>query len=189
MKKTLITLAVIVAIIALVAGPLVNSYNKLVKLNESINAAWAQVDNQLQRRADLIPNLVATVKGYAAHEAGVFQAVSDARARLAGVPAGDVAAREAAETQMTGALSRLLAISEAYPQLKADTQFTGLRDSLEGTETRIATERMRYNEAVQSYNLTLRQFPMNVFGRIFGFSVKPYFQAQPGAQNVPKVNF
>jgi LemA protein len=191
MKNLVIGLVVVALLAAIIGGPLVSSYNKLVKMTEDINASWAQINAQLQRRYDLIPNLVNTVKGYAAHETAVFTAVSEARAKLAGSMAQgtSVEARSAAEQQMSGALGRLIAISEAYPELKADTQFRALMDELSGTENRITTARLRYNETVQTYNQTLKQFPMVVFGKMFGFSEKPYFQSQPGAQDVPKVNF
>jgi LemA protein len=191
MKNLVIVLVVLVVVAGLLAGPLVSSYNKLVPMNEEINAAWAQINTQLQRRYDLIPNLVNTVKGYAAHETAVFTAVSEARAKLAGSmsPTTSIEARSAAEQQMSGALSRLIAIAEAYPELKADTQFRALMDELTGTENRIATARLRYNQTVQNYNQTLKQFPMVIFGKMLGFSEKPYFQSQPGAQDAPKVNF
>lgn len=162
-------------------------YNTMVREQESIDAAWAQVENQLQRRNDLIPNLVETTKGYASHEKEVFQSVSDARARLIG--AKGRADTIEASNQLSGALSRLLAISEAYPQLKADTQFTRLSDELAGTENRIATERRRYNEAVRAYNTTVKSFPRNLFAALFGFEPAEYFEAPKEAQAVPKVGF
>ena len=163
------------------------SYNRLVKLREAIDGAWAQVENQLQRRNDLIPNLVETVKGYAAHEEGVYKDIADARSRL-------LAARSPEETiqaanQQTGALGRLLAVVENYPQLRANEQFNRLMDELSGTENRIAVERMRYNEAVQAYNTSRRQFPANITNRIFSFKDYPFFEAPEAAKEVPKVNF
>jgi len=163
------------------------SYNRFTSQEEAIKAQWSQVENQLQRRNDLIPNLVETVKGYAAHEQQVFQAVADSRARLAGAQTPEQ--KIEAANQQTSALARLLAIVENYPQLKADAQFNRLMDELAGTENRIAVERMRYNERVQEYNTSRRQFPSNVTAKMFGFKEYPYFQAPPAAKQVPKVNF
>jgi len=176
------------AILALAACSLGGcSYNRFVGQEEAIKAQWAQVQNQLQRRNDLIPNLVATVKGYAAHEEGVYKDIADSRSKL-------LAARSPEETmqaanQQTTALGRLLAISENYPQLKANEQFNRLMDELSGTENRIAVERMRYNERVQEYDTSRRQFPSNVTARMFGFKEYPFFQAPPEATQVPKVAF
>ncbi len=163
------------------------SYNTFTRQEEAINAQWAQVQNQLQRRNDLIPNLVETVKGYAAHEQGVFQAVADSRARLAGARTPEETI-EAANAQ-SSALARLLAIVENYPQLKANEQFNRLMDELSGTENRISVERMRYNERVQEYNTNRRQFPANLTARLFGFKEHPYFQVPAEAQRAPKVSF
>ena len=163
------------------------SYNKFSTQEEAINAQWAEVQNQLQRRSDLIPNLVNTVKGYAAHEASVFQAIADARSRL-------LAAKSPEETiqaanQQTSALGRLLAVAENYPQLKADAQFTRLMDELSGTENRLTVARMRYNEAVQAYNTQRRRFPSNVTAKVFGFKEHPYWEVPPEAKQSPKVDF
>jgi len=163
------------------------SYNRFVGQEEAIKAQWAQVENQLQRRNDLIPNLVSTVKGYAAHEEGVFKEVADARSRL--LAAKSPAETIAAANQQTTALGRLLAIAENYPQLKANEQFNRLMDELSGTENRIAVERMRYNERVQEYNTARRQFPANLTAKMFGFKEYPFFQAPPEAKQVPKVDF
>ena len=163
------------------------SYNKFVSQEEAIKAQWAQVENQLQRRNDLIPNLVETVKGYAAHEEGVYKEIADARSRLLAAKSPDETI--AAANQQTGALGRLLAISENYPQLRANEQFNRLMDELSGTENRIAVERMRYNQAVQAYNTARRQFPANLTARVFGFKEYPFFQAPPEARQAPKVNF
>ena len=174
--------------LALVAMPLTGcSYNKFVGQEEAVKAQWAQVENQLQRRNDLIPNLVNTVKGYAAHETQVFQAVADSRARLAGATTPDQ--KIEAANQQSAALARLLAIVENYPQLKANEQFNRLMDELSGTENRIATERMRYNERVQDYNTARRQFPANLTAKVFGFKEYPFFKAPEAAQQVPKVTF
>jgi LemA protein len=176
------------ALLLLMALPLSGcSYNRFVSQEEAIKAQWAQVENQLQRRNDLIPNLVETVKGYAAHEESVFADIADARSRLlaAQTPADTIAAAN----QQTSALGRLLAIAENYPQLKANEQFNRLMDELSGTENRIAVERMRYNERVQEYNTSRRQFPSNVTAAVFGFEEYPFFEAPPEAQRVPAVNF
>src|SRR5436190_17279562 len=163
------------------------SYNKFSTQEEAINAQWAEVQNQLQRRNDLIPNLVETVKGYAAHEAGVFKDIADARSRL-------LAAKSPEETiqaanQQTAALGRLLAVVESYPQLKADAQFNRLSDELAGTENRLSVARMRYNEAVQAYNTQRRKFPSNVTAKMFGFKEHPYWEVPPEARQAPKVTF
>ena len=163
------------------------SYNKFTTQEEAIKAQWAQVQNQLQRRNDLIPNLVETVKGYAAHEAGIFKDIADARSRLlaAKTPEETIQAANA----QTSALGRLLAVVENYPTLKADAQFNRLTDELSMTENRIAVERMRYNERVQEYNTQRRRFPSNVTAKMFGFKEYPYFEVPPEAKQVPKVNF
>jgi LemA protein len=174
--------------LALAAMPLTGcSYNRFVNQEEAIKAQWAQVENQLQRRNDLIPNLVETVKGYASHEAGVFKDIADARSRL--LSAQSPEQKIEAANQQTSALGRLLAIAENYPQLKANEQFNRLMDELSGTENRLAVERMRYNEKVQAYNAARRQFPANVTAKVFGFKEYPYFQVPPDAKQVPKVNF
>lgn len=162
-------------------------YNKMVSMRESIDAAWAQVENQLQRRNDLIPNLVAVTKGYASHEKEIFDHIADARSRLIG--AGSRAAKIDAANDLTTALSRLLVIAERYPDLKANQQFARLSDELAGTENRIATERRRYNEAVRAYNTYIQTIPANLTARMFGFTPEKYFQAPKEAQQVPKVQF
>jgi LemA protein len=184
------TLARILGATALVGAVVAGSgcsYNRFVSQEETIRAQWAQVENQLQRRNDLIPNLVETTKGLAQQERDVFQAVSDSRARLAGAttPAETIAAANA----QSSALARLLAIVENYPTLKSDATFARLMDELAGTENRIAVERMRYNEAVQAYNTSRRQFPSNITAAIFGFKEYPLFQAPESAKQVPKVDF
>jgi len=175
-------------VLALAALPLTGcSYNTFVSQEEAIKAQWAQVENQLQRRNDLIPNLVETTKGYATHEEAVFKDIADARAKL-------LAAKSPEETiqaanQQTSALGRLLAVVENYPNLKANEQFNRLMDELAGTENRLAVERMRYNEKVQAYNTSRRQFPANLTAKMFGFKEYPFFQAPPDAKQAPKVNF
>jgi LemA protein len=174
--------------VGLLAMPLTGcSYNKFVGQEEAIKAQWAQVENQLQRRNDLIPNLVETVKGYAQHEQGVFKDIADARSQL--LSAKSPEEKIEAANRQTSALGRLLAVVENYPQLKANEQFNRLMDELSGTENRLAVERMRYNEEVQEYNAARRQFPANVTAKMFGFKEYPYFQAPPDAKQVPKVNF
>jgi LemA protein len=163
------------------------SYNKFTTQEEAIKGAWAEVQNQLQRRNDLIPNLVETVKGYAQHEESVYKDIADSRAAL-------LAAKSPEETiqaanQQTTALGRLLAVVENYPQLKANEQFNRLMDELSGTENRITTARMRYNERIQEYNAATRRFPGNVTAKMFGFKQYPYFEAPPSAQGAPKVSF
>jgi LemA protein len=183
-RRTAIQL-VLLAVVALPLGGC--SYNTFVSQDEAINQQWAQVQNQLQRRNDLIPNLVETVKGYAAHEEGVYKDIAESRSRLLAAKSPDETI--AAANQQSSALGRLLAISENYPQLRANEQFNRLMDELSGTENRIAVERMRYNEKVQEYDTARRQFPSNLTAKLFGFKEHPYFQAPAEAQQVPKVNF
>lgn len=175
---------VIIAILGLMA---ISGYNSLVSMNENVNGKWSQIENQLQRRADLIPNLVNTVKGYAAHEQQAIQAVADARAKLSG--AQGPAAKAQANADLNNALSRLLVITENYPNLKADKNFRALMDELSGTENRIAVARKDYNDAVQIYNTKIRSFPSNIYAGMLGFGPKEYFKAEEGAQQVPKVQF
>lgn len=182
------TLWIILGIVLFVAFVFGSAYNKLVNLNESINGSWAQVENVLQRRHDLIPNLVNTVKGYMEHEKEVFTHIADARAALAGARTLDEKVK--ANTAMESALARLLVVVENYPDLKANQNFLALQDELAGTENRIAVERMRYNEVVRNYNITVRKFPSNLAARIFGFEKRDvYFEAVEGAKEVPQVKF
>lgn len=183
----LVIVGFLVVAAVLAAGVGVSRYNSLVTLDEAVDAAWSQVENVLQRRADLIPNLVETVKGYAAHEEEVFTRVAEARARLAGAP-GPVEAAEA-NAGLSAALGRLLAIAESYPDLKANQSFVRLQDELAGTENRIAVERKRYNDAVRELNTAVKRFPDNLLASFFGFGQREYFEAEEGAQAVPKVNF
>ena len=163
------------------------SYNRFVGQEEAIKAQWAQVENQLQRRNDLIPNLVETVKGVAQQERDVFGQIADSRAKLAGAQTPEQTIQAANE--QSAALARLLVIVENYPQLRSNEQFARLMDELSGTENRIAVERMRYNERVQEYNTSRRQFPANVTAGIFGFKEYPLFNAPPEAERVPRVDF
>ncbi len=162
-------------------------YNSLVNTQEDLGGAWADVETQLQRRSDLIPNLVETVKGFAAHETEVFTTVSMARSQM--LNAKGPAEVSKANTGMTSALGRLLAISERYPDLKSNANFTRLQDELAGTENRVAVARKRYNDATRSYNKTIRRFPGSIFAGIFGFDAKEYFEAEALAKEVPKVKF
>lgn len=162
-------------------------YNNMVSMRESIDAAWAQVENQLQRRNDLIPNLVEVTKGYASHEKEIFDHIADARSRLIG--AGSRDQKIDAANDLSSALSRLLVIAERYPDLKANQQFARLSDELAGTENRLATERRRYNEAVREYNTYIKKIPQNLTARMFGFTGQKYFEVPKEAQAVPKVQF
>jgi LemA protein len=163
------------------------SYNSFVTEEEAIKSQWAQVENQLQRRNDLIPNLVESVKGYAQHEESVYKDIADARSKLLAAKSPDETIQAA--NQQTSALGRLLAVVENYPQLRANEQFNRLMDELSGTENRIATERQRYNERVQTYNTSRRRFPGNLTAKAFGFKEYPFFEAPAEAKQVPKVNF
>jgi LemA protein len=163
------------------------SYNRFVSQEEAIKAQWAQVENQLQRRNDLIPNLVETVKGIAQQEKDVFGQIADSRAKLAGAQTPEQ--RIEAANEQSAALARLLVIVENYPQLRSNESFNRLMDELAGTENRIAQERRRYNQSVQEYNTSRRSFPANITASLFGFKEYPLFNAPPEAERVPKVNF
>ena len=191
MRKNLIAvLSVVAAALVLVLigeGYVRYKYNELVTADESIKARWGQVQNQLQRRADLIPNLVETVKGYAAHERKVLEAITNARARLK--RAERTEDQMGAANELSSALGRLLVTVENYPNLKADATFLRLMDELAGTENRLAVERMRYNETVQQYNTALRRFPGNLVASLFGFYQQPFFQVPSAATEAPKAIF
>ena len=183
MRQLVMALAVVAGAISATGC----SYNTFVSQEEAVKAQWAQVENQLKRRSDLIPNLVETTKGFAQQERDVFQAIADSRAKLAG-------ARTPTETmqaanEQSAALARLLVVAEAYPELKSSEIFARLSDELAGTENRIATERMRYNEKVQAYNTSRRQFPANLTNMVFKFQDYPLFEAPPEAKEAPKVDF
>lgn len=187
-KKTLI----IVLVVALILGVafysfFAGNYNKFVKMDVAIKAAWAQVENQLQRRYDLIPNLVETVKGYAKQEKDVLVEVTNARAKVGG--AGTIPDKIAANNQLTGALSRLMLVVEKYPDLKSNQNFLKLQDELAGTENRIAVERMRYNETVQVYNEAIKSFPANLLAGMYGFKEAAFFKVDEVAKAAPKVKF
>lgn len=185
--KVLIVLAVIVVILLSFYSYFKNTYNGLVVLDENVKASWAQVENQFQRRFDLIPNLVETVKGYAAHERETFTEVTNARARVgqAQTPQDKIGANNA----LSSALGRLLLVVERYPDLKANTNFVRLQDELAGTENRISVERRRYNETVRVYNQKIRSFPVNMIAGMFGFERAELFQAAEGTEQAPKVKF
>ncbi len=187
MKKGLGTIIGILVVLALVFVPLFGSYNGFVNAEENVEQQYSQIENQLQRRADLIPNLVNTVKGYAKHEENVLGDIADARSRLIG--AKTVQEQADADASLSNAISRLLVISENYPELKADKQFTQLMDELAGTENRIAVARKDYNDQVTIYNKKVRQFPGRIVASVFGFEKKEYFKAQAGAEEAPNVDF
>lgn len=187
LKKGLGVVLAIVAVLAIFVVMLVTSYNGFVNAEENVNQSYAQIENQLQRRLDLIPNLVKTVQGYASHEKAVITAVSDARSKLAG--ANTPAEKATANDQLTGALSRLLVVVENYPNLKANQQFIQLMDELSGTENRISVARKDYNEQVAEYNKKIKKFPGAIIARMTGFDEKEYFKAESNASEAPKVDF
>lgn len=187
MSKTLKTVFIVIAVLLVLIMPVIGSYNKLVTLEQNVKAAESNIDTNLQRRSDLIPNLVETVKGYAAQEKDIFTDIADARAKLAG--AQNVTEQANADAQLSSALSRLLVVVENYPQLKSNENFKDLTVALEGTENRIAISRQDYNKAVDSYNTSVRKFPSSIVAGIFNFDQKPYYKAAEGAREVPKVDF
>ena len=196
MKKGTIITLVIVAILVIVGMSGCESYNKMVKMRESVQSQWANVENQYQRRSDLIPNLVNTVKGYAAHESSTLEAVVEARSKATSatvsfdqLDAQSIQQFNSAQGELSTALGRLLAISESYPDLKANQNFRDLQVQLEGTENRIAVERRKFNEQAQGYNTSVKQFPRNVLAGMFGFQQIPYFAAEAGAEKAPVVEF
>ena len=199
-KSTIIILSVIgglLLIAFLLVGWVTGMYNSLVKLDEGVNQSWAQVQNQYQRRLDLIPNLVEVVKGYATHEKEVFEKVAEARSSVGKMQITPEILNnpqlfrkfQEAQSNLGSWLSRLMAVAENYPQLKANENFMQLQTQLEGTENRIAVERMKFNQVVQEYNVKVRTFPTSIFAGMFGFGQKQYFQAEPGADKAPKVKF
>lgn len=195
-KPVIITLAVVAAIIAAIALWAMTGYNSLVSADETVSTAWSNVENQYQRRADLIPNLVNTVKGYAAHEQETLDAVVSARTRATQVTVDadnltpeKLAEYQKAQGEVGAALGRLLAITESYPDLKANQNFLELQAQLEGTENRISVERRNFNEAAKEYNTSIRKFPKNILAGMFGFEKRPYFESQEGADKAPAVEF
>lgn len=187
MKKGTVILICVIAVIAVAVMGCVSSYNSLVSAREEIDGMLANIDAQLQRRNDLIPNIVSTVKGYTSHESEVLEHVADARAKLAG--ASTTEEKSQADSELSGALSRLLVVVENYPELKADAQFTALTDELAGTENRIAVARKDYNDAAKHYNASIKKFPKVIFASLFGFEKAEYFQAEEGAAQAPQVDF
>lgn len=193
MKKS--TIALVVAIAAIVIWA-ISAYNGMVKLDESVSTAWSNVENQYQRRTDLIPNLVNTVKGYAAHEKETFEAVVSARSKATQmtIDADNLTPEklqqyQKAQGEIGAALGRLLAITESYPELKANENFKELQAQLEGTENRISVERRNFNEVARNYNTSIRTFPRSILAGMFGFDKRPYFEAEEGANKAPEVQF
>lgn len=196
MKKSLVILLCVVGLLALVVWYSVSSYNNMVLMEEGLPGAWANVETQYQRRSDLIPNLVSTVKGYAQHESETLEGVVAARSKATqmtldvdNLTPEKLQQYQQAQGEVSSALGRLLAITENYPDLKANEQFKELQSQLEGTENRISVERRNFNNAVLAYNSYIRRFPNNIFAGIFGFDKKAYFEATEGAEQAPKVEF
>lgn len=187
MKKSTIVIIVVVVILVAIIAALVSNYNGVVSLSEEVDNKFATIDTMLQRRADLIPNLVNTVKGYTNQEQAVIDSVTDARAKLAG--ANSVGEKANADQELSTALSNLLVVVENYPDLKSSQNFINLSDELAGTENRIATARKDYNDAVKEYNTKIKRFPTNIVSGMFGYGEKEYFQASEGSEEVPTVDF
>lgn len=193
MKKTWI---IVIAVIAVIAIYFTSTYNSMVAQEEAVSTAWSNVENQYQRRSDLIPNLVNTVKGYAAHEKETFDAVVSARAKATQTTVSiddltpeKMQAYQRAQGEVSSALSRLLAVTENYPELKANENFKELQAQLEGTENRISVERRKFNETARGYNTAIRKFPRNIVAGMFGFEKHPYFEAEEGSEKAPEVKF
>ena len=196
MKKNVLITIIVLAVIGMIAAWLIGRYNIMVTMEENVENAWGQVENQYQRRMDLIPNLVSTVKGYATHEQSTYTAVMEARAKATQItidPANatpeQLAAYQNAQGALSQALGRLLAVAENYPELKANENFKQLMDQLEGTENRITFARNTFNDTAKEYNTFIRRFPANIVASMFGFQYKPYFKAEEGAEKAPKVEF
>lgn len=190
MNKGLTITLIILAVIFIIGGGIVGAYNQLQRLDETVSSNWAQVENQLQRRSDLIPNLVNTVKGYASHEKSIFTDIAEARAKLSGaVQSKNVKSVNQANAQFNGALSRLLAIAENYPTLKANENFIALQDEIAGTENRLAVARRDYNESVKTINATIRTFPMSIVASVSGIKSREYFQVEESKKEAPQVKF
>ncbi|OGI21619.1 MAG: LemA family protein [Candidatus Melainabacteria bacterium RIFOXYA12_FULL_32_12] len=189
-NKSLIALLLVIILLFFVVGSFFGTYNELQVLDESVNSNWAQVENQLQRRSDLIPNLVNTVKGYASHEKEIFTSVAESRSKLSGaMHKGSVQDITKANAQFTGALSRLLAVVENYPQLKADRSFLSLQDELAGTENRLAVARRDYNETVKTLNAKTRMIPTSIVANMIGIKARDYFQVEEVKKEIPQVKF
>jgi LemA protein len=196
MKKSRVTLLVVIGILVVLVGWVIGAYNGLVSLDEETNGKWAQVESAYQRRADIIPNLVNTVKGYADFEKETLTGVIEARSKATGITVDAnnltpeaIANFQAAQGQLSGALSRLLVTVERYPDLKANQNFLGLQSQLEGTENRIKIERDRFNTSIKNFNSTIRKFPKTIIASSFGFEKKGYFEADQGTENAPEVSF
>lgn len=196
LKKSWIIIGVIVILVIFGYSSFKNTYNSMVTMQEDVDGKWAQVENVYQRRADLIPNLVNTVKGYAAHEQETLEGVIEARSKATSVNVDasnltpeTFAAFQQAQDGLSSALSRLMVVVERYPDLKANQNFLELQAQLEGTENRIAVERKKFNESTQRFNTYIKVFPKNLYANMFGFEKKPYFKAQAGAEKVPEVKF
>ena len=194
MKKSSVLILGIIVLVVVLWG--VKAYNNMVSQEEGVSTAWANVESQYQRRADLIPNLVNTVKGYAAHESETLQAVVNARTKATSInidaenmTAEQLKEYQKAQSEVGGALGRLIAVAESYPDLKANQNFLELQAQLEGTENRIAVERKNFNEAAKKFNTYIRKFPQSLLSGVFGFDKKPYFEAEEGSQKAPTVQF
>jgi LemA protein len=196
MKKSVIAIGVVLLLVLMLVFSIKNSYNKMVTMDEGVSAQWSNVENVYQRRADLIPNLVNTVKGYAEHERETLQGVIEARSKATSVTidpskldAQSIQKFQEAQDGLSSALSRLMVVMERYPDLKANQNFMDLQAQLEGTENRIAVERRKFNETAQQYNTYIRRFPQVLFAGMFNFDKKAYFEAQKGAEKAPEVQF
>lgn len=196
MNKSVLTTIVVIGLLGIIVAWMMGRYNAMVAMQENVENAWGQVENQYQRRIDLIPNLVSTVKGYAKHEQETYTSVMEARAKATQITIDptnatpeQLAAYQNAQGELSQALGRLLAVAENYPELKADKHFSQLIDQLEGTENRITFARNTFNDTAKEYNTYIRQFPANIIALMFGFERKPYFQAEEGANKAPKVEF
>lgn len=196
MKKSVIILLVIALIVVALIGSVTKSYNKMVSMDESVSSQWSQVENVYQRRADLIPNLVNTVKGYASHERETLEAVINARAKATSVTidpskldAASIQNFQEAQSGLSSALGKLMVVMEQYPDLKANQNFLELQAQLEGTENRITVERMKFNDSAKSFNTYIRKFPQNIISGMFSFEKKAYFEAEKGSEKAPEVKF
>jgi LemA protein len=196
MKKSVIILLVIALIIVALISSVTKSYNKMVSMDESVSSQWSQVENVYQRRADLIPNLVNTVKGYATHERETLEAVINARAKATSVnidpsklDAASIQNFQEAQSGLSSALGKLMVVMEQYPDLKANQNFLELQAQLEGTENRITVERMKFNDSAKSFNTYIRKFPQNIISGMFSFEKKAYFEAEKGSEKAPEVKF